>query len=166
MTAITVANTDWSIVEAVRTALAEATVSGDAVFESVALTTSDAQAGQCQFHTSPIAIVRYVTTREDDSPEDLRGCSVAMELSLAALVDGAGSDEAARLQEVLRLKNAAVNALEADPPPEARAWGDGGHYHKRIQWGRPQIDASVEQPWAVCRLPVEIGFVLDSGTSH
>jgi hypothetical protein len=166
MSEITVANTDCSILEAVKTALAGATIGGSAVFKSVAVTTSDDQAGQCQFHSSPIAILRYVTTREDRSPEDVRGCHVALELTLAALVDCAGSDESARLQEVLRLKNAAMNAVESDPPADAHAWGDGDHYHERIEWGAPEIDASAGQPWAVCKLPVRIGFVLDSPTSH
>jgi hypothetical protein len=166
MSAITVANTDWSIVEAVKTALADATIGGAAVFEAVTVTTSDAQAGQCQFHSSPIAIVHYVTTREDDSPEDTRACCVALRLTLAALVDSAGVDESARLQEALRLKNAAVNAVETDPPADSHAWGDGDHYHRQIEWGRAEVDASADQPWVVCRLPVEIGFVLDSPTSH
>ena len=166
MTAITVANKDWSIIQDVKTALAEATVGGAAVFQSVTATTSDTQAQQCQFLASPIAVVRYVTTQEDDSPEDVRGCRLMLELVVAALVDSAGADESSRLEEILRLRNAAVNAVEADPPADAQAWGDGDHFQKRIQWGRPQIDVSVEQPWAVCRLPVEIGFVLDSGTNH
>ena len=166
MSAITVANRDWSIIAAVKTALAEATVGGSPVFESVTVTTSSAQASECQFHSAPIAILRYVTTREDASPEDVRGCHVALELLFAALVDGAGSDESARLQEVLRLKNAAMNAVETDPPADAHAWGDGDRYQEQIEWGSPQLDVSTDQPWAVCRLPVHIGFVLDGPTAH
>jgi len=71
MSAITVANTDWSIVQAVKTALGDATIDSAVVFQSVAVTTSDAQAGECQFRDSPIAVLRYVTTRENDSPEDV-----------------------------------------------------------------------------------------------
>jgi len=166
MATITVQNEDWSVVEAVRDALATATIDGQAAFESVTVTTSDAQAGQCQFHDSPIVVLRYVTTREDDSPEDVRGCCVALELTVAAQVDCAGADESSRLQEILRLKNAAVNAVEAAPPAASCAWGDGDQYRKRIQWGRAEIDTATHRPWAVCRLPVEIGFVLDGPTSH
>jgi len=166
MSAITVANIDWSIVEAVKTALGNATIDSDAVFRSVAVTASDAQAAQCLLHDSPIAILRYLTTREDDSPEDVRGCCVVLELTVAAMVECAAADESLRLQEVLRLKNVAINAVEADPPADSCAWGDGEHYHKRIRWGRPEIDTAVGQPWALCKLPVEIGFVLGNGTSH
>ena len=166
MSAITVANTDWSVVQAVKTALSDATIDSAAVFRSVAVTASDAQAGECQFRDSPIAVLRYVTTREDDSPEDVRGCCVVLELVVAAMVECAATDESSRLQEVLRLKNAAINAVETDAPADSSAWGDGDHYHKRIQWGRPQIDTAVCQPWAACKLPLEVGFVLENGTSH
>ena len=166
MTAITVANADWSVVDSVKAALAAATIGGSAAFESVSLTTSDAQAAQCQFHGSPIVILRYVTTREDDSPEDVRGCCVAMELILAAQANCGHVDESSRLQEVLRLKNAAVNAVEAAPPSLSAAWGGGDRYRPRLRWGNPQIDASIDRPWVVCRLPLEIGFVLAGPTAH
>jgi hypothetical protein len=166
MSEITVANTDWSIVQAIKTALGDAAVDSAAVFRSVTVAASDAQSAECQFRDSPIAILRYVTTREDESPEGVRGCCVVLELVLAAMVECAATDESSRLQEVLRLKNAAINAVETDAPADSSAWGDGDHYHKRIQWGRPQIDMTVRQPWAVCRLPLEVGYVLDNGTSH
>jgi hypothetical protein len=162
VSAITVANTDWSIVQAVRTALSDATIDSAAV----TVTTSDAQAGECQFRDSPIAVLRYVTTRENDSPEDVRGCCVVLELIVAAMVECTAADESSRLQEILRLKNAAINAVETDAPADSSAWGDGDHYHKRLAWGRPEIDTAVSQPWAVCKLPLEVGFVLDNGTSH
>lgn len=166
MSAITVANTDWSIVQAVKSALSDATIDSSPAFTSVTVTSSDASGEQRQLVGSSIAILRYVTTREDDSAEDMRGCSVVMEIAVATMVDGAGMDESPRLQEILRLKNAAVNAVEADPPADSHAWGDGDHYHKRIEWGPPRIDTTVGQPWAVCRLPLEIGFSLNDGTSH
>ena len=166
MAAITVDNQDWSIVEAVQTALSSAAIQGASVFQSVAVSTSDMQAGQCQFHTSPIAVLRYVTTREDHSPEGVRGGIVALELILAAQIDATGLSESTRLQEVLRLKNAAINAVEQAPPDDSSAWGDGDHYHARIRWGPTEIDTSVRQPWVMCRLPAEIGFALDGPTSH
>ena len=166
MSELTVSNTDFSLVEAVKTALDAATIDSADVFQSVAVTASKAAPDQYPFHDSPAAVVRYVTTREDDSPEDLRGCCVALELTLAVLVDCATADESSRLQEVLRLKNAAINAVEASPPAAASAWGDGDHYQGRIRWGRSQLDTAVGRPWAVCVLPVEIAFVLSSPTSH
>jgi hypothetical protein len=166
MATISVVNTDWAIVEAVQNALAAATIQGAAVFEAVTVTTSNVQAGQCQFQDSPIAMLRYVTTREDDSPEGVRGCAVLLEMILAAQVCPTGVSESSRLQEALRLKNAAVNAVEQTPPDDSSAWGDGNHYHPRIHWGPAEIDTEVRQPWAVCRLPVEIGFVLNGPTSH
>ncbi len=166
MGAITVSNVDWSIVQDVRDALAAATIASEAVFRVVGVSTSDDQTTQRQFHDTPVAVVRYVTTREDASPEDVRGCAAVLELTVAAAVNDAGADESDSLTEALRLKNAAVNAVEADPPAASGAWGDSDHYHPALRWGRPQIDASVKRPWVVCRLPLEVGFVLDDGASH
>ncbi len=166
MTAITVANTDWSIVDAVRDALAGATVAGSAVFDRVSVTTSAEHAVATQLNSTPVAIVRYVSTCETDCPEDVRGGAVSLELILAVAVDDADLDESGRLAEVLRIKNAAVNAVEADPPADACAWGSARAYQPRIGWGRPKIDLSAGQPWAICRMPVEIGFAIPAGTSH
>ncbi len=166
MAAITITNTDWSVVEDVRNALAAATTDGAPVFASVAVATAGGEVADKQLVRSPLAVVRYLTTREDASPEDVRGCNVELELTVAALVDDGSADEASRLAEVLRLKNAAVNAVEADPPADAKAWGDGNHYHRRLTWGPPEVDASIGPPWAACRLNASVGIVLDSPTSH
>jgi len=166
MTAITIANTDWSIVDDVRDALAAATVSAAAVFDSVTVTTCDAHECAARLSRSPSAIVRYVTTREEACPEDVRGGAVSLEIILAAAVDDADPGESARLAEIMRLRNAAVNAIEADPPADARAWGSARAYQPRIRWGRPELDLSAGQPWAICRMPVEIGFIIQTGTSH
>jgi hypothetical protein len=163
---ITINNTDWTILAAVRDAVASAAAGGGAVFAAVSVTTSPRQALQCQLVSSPAVVLRYVTTREEHSPEEVRGCVVAMELLIAAAVDAAGPDESARLQEVLRLKNAAVNAVETSPPAGGSAWGDGGHYHARLAWGQAEIDASPDRPWAVCRLPLEAGYTLAAPTGH
>lgn len=165
MGAITVANTDWSIISAVDSALSEAAISGAAVFAEVTVTTSAAQVRQCRFARSPAAVIRYVGTSEDGSPEDVRSCGVSLELIIAAKV-AAGADESSRLQEVLRLMNAAKNAVEGSPPAGAAAWGDGDVYRRRIAWGAASIDATAGQPWAVCLLPVELCYVLTAGTSH
>jgi hypothetical protein len=166
MPAISVQNEDWSVLTAVRSALEAATIDAASVFEAVTVTTSDVQAVQCQFSASPIVVLRYVTTREDHCPEEVRGCCVELELTIAVQVNAAGTDESSRLEEVLRLKNAAVNAVGAAPPANAHAWGDANHYHTRVQWGRVEVDTKAHQPWAICKLPVAIGFVLDSPTSH
>ena len=166
MPPITIANVDWSILDDVRAALAAATEAGQSVFPRLAITTSAGQAAQCQLQDSPVAILRYVTTREDISPEDARGCCLVLELILAVQADGDGMDESPGLEAALRLKNAAINAVESDPPEAASAWGNADHYQDRIRWGRPAIDASAQQPWAICRLPLEIGFILDGGTDH
>jgi hypothetical protein len=162
MTAITVSNKEWCILSAVRDALSAAEVDGAAVFQAVSVTTSDQQARETQLATSPVAVVRYVATAEDDSPQGLRGCTVCLEILVAARADS----EAQRLEQALRLKNAAVNAVEAAPPPDARAWGDDNHYQKKLRWGRPQIDATEHSPWALARIPLDVGFLLSSGTAH
>jgi hypothetical protein len=166
MTAITVANTDWSIIDDVRDALAAAKIASSAVFDSVTVTTCDEQVQANRLGSSPVAIVRYVTTRESPCPEDVRGACVCLEIILAAAVDDADLDESLRLAEILRLKNAAVNAVEAEPPAAACAWGSAHAYQPRIGWGQGRIDLSAGEPWAICRLPVEIGFVIPTGTSH
>jgi hypothetical protein len=166
MTAITVTNTDWSIVDDVRDALAAAKIASSAVFDSVTVTTCDEQVQANRLSRSPVAIVRYVTTREIACPEDVRGACVSLEIILAAAVDDTDLDESARLAEILRLKNAAVNAVEAEPPAAACAWGSAHAYQPRIGWGQGRVDLSAGEPWAICRLPVEIGFVIPTGTSH
>jgi hypothetical protein len=166
MTAITVTNTDWSIVDDVRDALAAAKIASSAVFDSVTVTTCDEQVQANRLSRSPVAIVRYVTTREIACPEDVRGACVCLEIILAAAVDDTDLDESARLAEILRLKNAAVNAIEAEPPAAACAWGSRQAYQPRIGWGQGRIDLSAGEPWAICRLSVEIGFVIPTGTSH
>jgi len=166
MTTITVANTDWSIVDDIRDALAAARLASAPVFDSVTVATCDEQVQANRLGSSPVAIVRYVTTRESACPEDVRGACVCLEIILAAAVDDSDLDESARLAEILRLKNAAVNAVEAEPPAAACAWGSAHAYQPRIRWGQGRIDLSAGEPWAICRLPVEVGFVIPTGTSH
>jgi len=166
MSNITVANTDWSIVSDTHDALAGAQIGGQNVFADVTVTTSRTQARECQFAgAAPKAIVRYVTTAERVSPEDVRGCYVAMELILVARV-ACGVDESQRMQEILRLCNAAKNAVETDAPAAAGPWGDNAYYHDAVRWGDTDIDTESTPPWAVARLPVTVGFALDGGSSH
>ena len=166
MTAITVSNTDWSIVDDVRDALAAASIAGSPVFEAVSVTAGDEAVKDTRLHGSSAAVVRYLATREHACPEDIRGACVSLEIVIAAAVDSPALDESARLSEILRLKNAAINAVEAEPPSAARSWGSSSSWQDRIRWQSPRIDTSAGQPWALCRLGVEIGFVIDSGTDH
>jgi hypothetical protein len=166
MAAITVTNTDWTIISGVRSALAGATIAGAAVFEAVTVTTSDRQARGCQFTRHPAAIVRYVTTAEHVSPEDVVGCALDMEVILATRAESAAQDESSSLQEILRLVNAAKNAMEANAPPAASDWADEDFFAADIGFGQPEIDTAERQPWAVARLPVRVTYVLESGTSH
>jgi len=166
MAAITVTNTDWTIVSGVKSALAGATIGGAAVFQAVTVTTSDRQARGCQFTRHPAAIVRYLATAEHASPEDVVGCALDLEVILATRVESAAQDESSSLQEILRLVNAAKNAIGADAPAAASDWADGNFFAADIEFGRPEIDTAERQPWAVARLPVRITYVLESGTAH
>ncbi len=166
MTDINVANKDWAIIGAVVTALETAQISGEAVFQDVTVATSSGQAAECQLiGPTPKAIVRYVSTVENVSPEDVRGCRVALELLICTKITG-GVDESGRAEEILRLTNAARNAVEASPPTDASAWAGSGYQHDAIRWGEAEIDTTESMPWAICRLPVEIGFVLEAGIAH
>ncbi|MCE5325319.1 MAG: hypothetical protein LLG01_02780 [Planctomycetaceae bacterium] len=166
MSAITVSNVDWSIIAAVKAALAAAQVDAQAVFKAVTVTASRQQAQECQFvGPAPRVVVRYVTTAERTSPQDVRGCYVALELIVSAQVSPA-ADESQRVQEILRLANAAKNAVECSPPQQASAWGDSAYYHDAVRWGDVDLDVQAESPWIVCHLPVTIGFALETGTQH
>ena len=166
MTAITISNTDWSILDDVKTALAGATAGGSAVFAAVTAGTSDRQAAECQFTAHPAAIVRYVGTEEHPTPGGHLACALSLEVVVATKVAQGGADESSRVQEALRLLNAARNALAAEPPAEACAWGSDARVVRALEFGRPKIDTAHAAPWAVGRLPVTVGYVLESDTSH
>ena len=76
------------------------------------------------------------------------------------------SAQETRLEEILRLKNAAVNAVEASPPADAEGWPEGSRYHIPVRWGRPKIDTEEAAPWIVARLPLEVALVLDDPAYH
>jgi len=167
MTAITVANKDWDIIDDLSAALAGATVGGATVFKQVTVAVAADQAREAQFRGDhPIAIVRYVESIEDESPESIRGCAVSVALTLAGKVSPRGADQADRVREALRLANAAKNAIEASPPSAAHYWGDGRHWRDRLQWGSPRIDAGEAAPWVVVALPLTVSYTLADGTSH
>jgi hypothetical protein len=164
MAAITISNTDWTIIQDLRDTLAAATVAGEPLFEQVAVTTCPRQARQVQLAgTGPRAVIRYAGTHEAPAAEGVLGCSVAVELLLAAK---AGSDEADRLQQALRLVNAARNAIEASPPAAARYWGDSAHWLSRLGWSPAAIDTAERPPWALAKLPLAVTYTLGGPTSH
>lgn len=165
MPAITVANTDWSILSDIRDALASATISSQAAFASVALTTSPQQARECHFRTSPAAVVRYLGTHQQPTPDDHLACRVEMEILLAVKVP-AGVDESARLEEILRLANAARNAVGAAPPAAACDWGDGNQAMPAFAFASPTLDTAESAPWAVAALPLSVTYTLDSPTAN
>jgi hypothetical protein len=167
MTDITVANADWEIVEDLATALAVARIDGDAVFSAVAVTTSAQQAKEAQFRGSGArAVLRYVGTGEAESPEGVRACTVSVELILAAKVTSATADEADRLREILRLVNAAKNAIEAAVPATACYWQQGGTWRDRLQWSSPSIDTAEMPPWVVGVVPLTVSYTLEGPTAH
>jgi len=166
MAAITVANKDWAILDAVTTALQGATIAGSAVFEAVRVTSSEVDLRQEQMREHPVAVVRYVTTEEDDGLDGEKNARLSAELYLATMVEGDGADEAGRIEEALRLTNAAKNAVETTLPADADAVADENFHARRIDWGKVAIDAASSKPWAIAALPVTFGFRLTSGTSH
>ena len=165
MAAITVTHNDWAVVDAVKTALAEATIDAQGVFQSVTATTCEDQARQCQFTASPAAIVRYRGTDEQAWPDQIVRSVVGMELMLAVKIDSPANDESDRLEEVLRLVAAAKIAILAAPPPEACAWGEGASFSAGIEFGRVEIDTTERDPWAVAVLGVSVTLVPDDRTA-
>ena len=166
MGAITVANKDWDAVEAVADALAAATVDSQAVFAAVAVSTGESQSREVQLAgESPRAVVRYRTTTHADLPESVRAATVEIEVLLAAKV-APGADERDRLAELLRLKNAAINAVEDDPPTIAAGFADGREHHPPLEWGRPTVDAKEAAPWVLGRLPLKVNLTLGDDGLH
>jgi hypothetical protein len=164
VTAITVANTDWAIISDIKDALTNATISDVAVFKTVTATTSAPQFEQAQYKgTYPIACVRFVGTNEGEMPDDERWGAVRVELYIATKADPA-VDESARVQEALRLVNAAKNAVEADPPDDATYWGPDGDWQNELTWDSPELETS--EPWITATVPLAVGYALSSSTSH
>ena len=167
MTAITVTNTEWAILDDLRQALAAAAIDGAAVFGAVSVTTSPQQARQVQLRGSGArAILRYAGTDERESPEGLRACVMSVEILLAKPMPAVTADEGPRVREMLRLVNAVKNAIAASPPSDASYWGDGSAWHDRLAWDSPDIDTTERPPWASATIGLEIGYTLDNATSH
>jgi len=168
MSEITITNTDWSILDAVRTAVSEATLGGEAIFASVDMTTSVKHLRQVQLAgKTPRGVILYKSTSEHNDADGGRLGWVTLELILSTKASG-GTDAAGRVQEILRLKNAAVNAVETDRPPQAVGAGTSDLYRPAILWRPADIELSEPgvDPWVLCRLGLEITYALPSGASH
>lgn len=166
MAEITVTNTDGRILEDITDALATARISGEAVFNAVDATAGDAQMHQMKLAgTGPKAMVRYTRTHETEAVEGRRHCVMAVDVSIAARPAGA-TTTAARITEILRLVNAAKNAVENTPPADAGYGGEPNQWHPRLQWGPPAVEADDHAPWVVARMKLEVSYTLDSPTSH
>jgi len=163
---INVDNKDWGIVAALKNALSSAAVGGSAVFSAVVVGTSEAQINECQFKAHPVAVIRYLSVAENESPGGHFGCTLSLELIVATKICQAGTDESSWLQEVLRLVNAAKNAVSAAKPADSCTWADDDHVVRRMQFGPVKIDTAQDQPWAVARVPLAVGYTLEADTSH
>ena len=167
MAAITINNTDWTMVDAVRSAMAGATVNAQALFAAVSVTASPEQARQCQqAGKMPSAVVRYVGTVEGTCGGGERFAIVEVELVLTARL-ARGVNEAAAIQEALRLINGAKNALMSAPPAAARPVANETEFHDALEWGRPRIESEAsDSPWVAAALPVRLAYPLASATGH
>jgi len=168
MSEITISNTDWSILNAVRTALNGATEGSEAIFASATMTTSVSHLRQVQLAGKmPKAIILYRGADEHNGTDGERFCWVSLELILAARVSS-GADAAPRVQEILRLKNAAINAIETDPPAEAVGAATADLYRPAILWRPADIELSEPglDPWVLCRLGLEVTYALSAAASH
>ena len=168
MTEITINNTDWSILDAVRTALSAASEGGEAIFASVTMTTSPSHLRQVQLTGKmPRAIILYKGANEHNGTDGGRFCWVSLELILATRVSSV-ADASGRVQEILRLKNAAINIVETDPPGDAVGAATADLYRPAILWRPADIELSEPgvDPWVLCRLGLEVTYALLAGTSH
>lgn len=175
MTAITVANIEYEIIADIKTALTDATAKGKRVWKTVVVSLSEQEALETRLsQNTPVAAIVYETTEEALCVENVPNLEVPITLLLATKVRGSG-DDTSKLKEGLRLMNAAKNVIESDlpastnEPTHASAGGDENHYHAQIAWGNPSISKPSDDerpPWVVVRLPVTIGAVIETTTSH
>ena len=169
MAAIIVQNFDGTILAAVDTALTGATLSGVAVFKSVTVSTSEAQAQEAQFKgATPKVIILYNGTEDAPGVDGERCCTMSLDLLIASKVDPA-IDESARITEIMRLMNLAKNAIEGSPPADAIGFGDENQVHPAGPvWGGVDITPTEEAkaPWIACTLPVTFGYGITAASRH
>ena len=165
--AITVTNNEYTILAAVKTALGAAQISSVGVFKSVTVASSEEQAREAQFKGSqPAVIILVGSPSEVRIVEADRGCILPLTLLVTAKTNS-GVDETTRIQEALRLMNAAKNAVEIALPAAATGFGDEQEFHpKGAVWGDMTFDDSAKQPWVAFRLPVSFAFGLSTTTGH
>lgn len=162
MTAITVENREWDILNALRSALLSATGGESPIFSGVHVLAGSVAGLQTMLRGSgPVAMLTVRGVREYCLPEDERGCVLDVDIVLGARV----AAESSGVQETMRCMNAAKNAIEAEPPPGSRAFGAAKIYLPRVAWGIPTT-VEVQGPWSVVRLPLSIAFVLRDSSSH
>jgi len=165
-TAVTVANTDWEILEDLRDALLAAELAGTLVFRSAAVVTSVEHFLATGLKRSPASAVVYEGTEEDTSIDETRNCTIYGRLIVAAKAPLSSPDEADAIQELARLLNLAKNAVEASPPSDITGIGDNDAYHEKLTWGRTSLDPRSRQPWVVGHLPFEACYALSAVTVH
>ena len=166
---LTLANTDWAIVQDVRDALVGAHYEGDPVFRKVIIVTDLARYDENRAGEYPQAAVCYQTTDEDLAPEDVRPCQVQMTIRAVARVERDVDDEAARVEEALKRKNLIRNALAAwgsNLESAAAAGHHEGKWFRELDWGQPSIVTTDDEPWVVIDQQLDIGSALDDGTKH
>jgi len=166
MAAITVSNTEWSILDAVASALRGATIASAEVFAAVHVTASRVQFAWARGGDSPVAVVEYVTTIEAEGLDGERDCALDGRIHVAAAVAGSGTDESPRIQEALRLVNAAKNAVETSLPADADTVGAVRLHARTVEWGDVALDADTNRPWVTATVPVRFGYVVGAGTGH
>lgn len=175
MTAITVTNTEYLIAAAMKTSFENATIDGAKVWKTVAVSLSETEARETLLRQDvPIAIVIYDDTTETLTVGDQPALQVAYTLLFATRLYG-DNDDTARMQEGMRIVNAAKNVIESDLPASsgtpsyASAWGMEGYYQPQFAWGTPEISKPTDaerSPWVIARLPLKVGAVLTNQTSH
>jgi hypothetical protein len=164
MTDITVTNKESAIVDAVVAALSGATAEGESVFAgvSVAASAREARGRHAAAGGRRSAAVVYQRTEEAATTDRARAQAVHLLLVLC----GRAAGEAARTAEAAYLRDAAVNAVEAAPPGDARDVAVAGGLRRRLQWGAPEVDAAGNAPWAVVHLPLAVAALVQDATSH
>jgi hypothetical protein len=175
MTALTVTNVEYSIAAAMKTAFEDATIDGKRVWETVRIALSEADVSDKYLRQeSPVAAIVFDNTTETLTVGNVPAIEAQYTLIFAARLYG-DSDDGDRLKEGMRLVNAAKNVIESDLPASptvqnyVTVWGDENHYQSAFNWGNPEISRPTEEerePWVVAKLPITVGAVLTSTTTH
>lgn len=168
MAEITVNNVDWSVLSAVRDALANATIEQSSVLREVAIVNDERQIqDRLLSGNAPKAVVVFHQTDQTLGLQEEVNCVVSMTIVLLGKVAGGVAAEG-RLQEAMRLKNAAINAIEASPPPVACDTASDAKVQPAVKWGKAQLQLKpeVQSPWILCRQPLEVAYRLNNRVSH